>query len=268
MEEEFAPPEGAIDPKVPVAPETPAKARRRPKVRTLLAVFVVLFLLYRIGNLQTQIDDMAAKQATTSLFAEPADLQGFVNDISKSIVDITCGAGGGTGFAYERTGLKPGYRFETFIVTNHHVIDECIDDESLLSVTYDGVDRAATESMLFAWDEKNDLALLQIAAELPTLKDSEDYAEQGWWTMAIGNPSTDEGVLYNATTFGHIVGLENKYWNYTSAVVNPGNSGGPLVNSEGELIGINTFHVANQKEGIWNIAVDAIVLCEEVVKCD
>ena len=266
MEEEFTPPESTPDTQVPASPEKPTRARRRPQLRTILAVFVVLFLLYRIGNLQTQIDDMATTQATTSLFAEPTDLQGFVNEISKSIVDITCGSGGGTGFAYELSGLKPGY--ETFIVTNHHVIDECIDDEGLLSVTYDGVDRAATKSMLFAWDEKNDLALLQIAAKLPTLKDSEDYAEQGWWTMAIGNPGTDDGVLYNATTFGHIVGLENKYWNYTSAVVNPGNSGGPLVNSEGELIGINTHHVANQKEGIWNIAVDAIVLCEEVVKCD
>lgn len=266
MDEELTSPEVAPDINESGSPDKPSKIRRRPKVRTLLAVFVVLFLLYRIGSLQTQIDDLASSQVAASLFTEPNDLQGFVNNISKSIVDITCGTGGGTGFAYELTGLEPGY--ETFVVTNHHVIDECIDDESLLSVTYDGIDRAATESMLFAWDEENDLALLQIAAKLPTLRDSEDYAEQGWWTMAIGNPSTEDGVLYNATTFGHIVGLENKYWNYTSAVINPGNSGGPLVNSEGELIGINTFHVANQKEGIWNIAVDAIVLCEEVVKCD
>ena len=260
---------------------------RRPGLRTVLAIFVIMFLLYRVGNLQTQVDDMTAEQAENSLFIkklqtqvddmtqgqsakslfkEPENLQGFISEISKSIVNITCGASSGTGFAYELTGLEPGY--ETFVVTNHHVIEDCVDDAEQLAVTYDGANRKETSSMLFAWDEKNDLALLQISVQLPALIDAEDYAEPGWWTMAIGNPSDSEYFLYNATTFGQIVGLVDKRWNYTSAVINPGNSGGPLVNSEGKLIGINTLALANQEEGIWNIAVDAIVLCEEVVECD
>ena len=193
-------------------------------------------------------------------------MESFISEVSKSIVDITCGNSSGTGFAYDLKGLDPGY--ETFVVTNHHVIEDCIDNEDELAVTYGGASRTDTKSNLFAWDVENDLALLQIAVKLPALTDAEDYAEPGWWTMAIGNPSDSEFFLYNATTFGHIVGLVDKRWNYTSAVINPGNSGGPLVNSEGKLIGINTLALANQEEGIWNIAVDAIVLCEEVVECD
>ena len=90
--------------------------------------------------------------------------------------------------------------------------------------------------------------------------------------MAIGNPGTvvkDEGgLLYNATTFGRIIGVEDQKFNYTSAQINNGNSGGPLVNSRGELIGVNTLGYANQDEGIWNVAMDIELLCVEVLECD
>lgn len=228
--------------------------------------FVLVLLVLWNADLQIRLDEIDGVDGAASLYREPVDLNGFIEEVSQSIVDIACGDGGGTGFAYDLTGLDSGYK--TFVVTNHHVIDQCTDVAGELSVTYGGSELKKTKSELFAWDEENDLALIQIDAELPVLVDAEDYASQGWWTMAIGNPATDDGVLFNATTFGHIVGLEDKYYNYTSAVINPGNSGGPLVNSRGELIGINTLHVANQKEGIWNIAVDAIVLCEKVKECE
>ncbi|MFM1790205.1 MAG: protease [Actinomycetota bacterium] len=265
MEEEFAPPEGALEPKVPAAPETPAKARRRPKVRTLLAVFVVLFLLYRIGNLQTQIDDMATVAAANSLFQEPEDLQGFIAGIAESVVDISCGESGGTGFAYNMTGLDAG--FKTFVVTNHHVVEECVTGDAEVVVTYGGDKMIETRAEMFGADAKNDLALIQIAAELPMLEPATEFAQPGWWTMAIGNPATDNGVLFNATSFGHIVGVEDKHFNYTSAVINRGNSGGPLVNSAGELIGVNTEVRRSYADGFWNIAVDAELLCEEIVEC-
>ena len=192
-------------------------------------------------------------------------MKGFINEVSKSIVDVICGDGGGTGFAYELGGMDSG--FKTFVVTNYHVVEECIEQDAELSLTHGGDDEVPTKSGLYGWDEKNDLALIQIAAELPTLIDAADFAKPGWWTMAIGNPGTESGVLFNATSFGHIVGVEDEYFNYTSAVINRGNSGGPLVNSRGELVGINTEVRRSYADGFWNIAVDSDVLCEEVVKC-
>jgi S1-C subfamily serine protease len=249
---------------LPQVPVSTRRKLRRPKARVLLAILLAFFLFYRIGDVQSQIDELAISQESVSLHDAPSDLEGFISTISESIVTIYC-EGNGTGFAFDLEGLEDGY--QTFIVTNHHVIEDCIDDESKLSVTYGGAKNIATESMLFNWDEKNDLALLQIAAVLPALVDAKYFASPGEWTMAIGNPGPGEEILYNATTFGQIVAVENKFWNYTSAVVNPGNSGGPLVNSYGQVIGVNSAHTVSGDDGIWNWAVDVDVLCEKIREC-
>jgi S1-C subfamily serine protease len=241
---------------------------------TLLLVAVLLIgaltgnLLSRVGKLEEAPDSttlrLSEKPTTQSLFAEPTDLESFIEKIGESVVTIYCN-GNGTGFAYDLEGLEAGYK--TFVVTNHHVIEDCIDNESELSVTYGGDKKMMTKAKLYSWDVDNDLALLQIGALLPGLQDAENYAQPGEWTMAVGSPGPNNVILHNATTFGRIVALENEYWNYTSAVVNPGNSGGPLVNSRGELIGVNSASTVSSNNGIWNWAVDAIVLCEKVVDC-
>lgn len=248
------------------SPSSGLSASRISRVTALLAIAILILGVVAViqGNRIKSLGNGAAA-ASTNLFDEPSDLGGFVATISESIVTVYC-EGNGTGFAYNLEGLDAGYK--TFIVTNHHVIEDCIDDESKLSVTYGGDKKIPTKSALFAWDEENDLALLQISASLPVLYDAENYAQPGEWTMAIGNPGPNDAILHNATTFGRIVAVEDEYWNYTSAVINPGNSGGPLVNSLGELIGVNTLHQVSADYGIWNYAVDAIQLCEKVVECD
>jgi S1-C subfamily serine protease len=258
-------PDGALSENTDI-PSSGLNPSRIPRLTVLFAVAVLILGVVAVmqGNRIKSLENGDAA-APTDLFDEPSNLGGFVATVAESIVTVHC-EGNGTGFAYNLEGLDAGYK--TFIVTNHHVIEDCIDDESKLSVTYGGDKKIPTKSELFAWDEENDLALLQISASLPVLYDAENYAQPGEWTMAIGNPGPNGAILYNATTFGRIVAVEDKYWNYTSAVINPGNSGGPLVNSLGELIGVNTLHQVSEDYGIWNYAVDAIQLCEKVVECD
>jgi putative serine protease PepD len=243
---------------------------RKDVVVLLVIVLALLFWNVSIESRLSSGDGLNNADQKVNLYSEPADLEDFISKISASIVDVTCGDGGGTGFAYDLDGMEAGYK--TFVVTNHHVIEECIDDSESLSVTYGGEEAIETGSQLFDWDEENDLALLQIEASLPALSDATIFAAPGWWTMAIGNPGTvvkeEGGVLYDATTFGRIIGVEDEKYNYTSAQINHGNSGGPLVNSRGELIGVNTYGFANQDEGIWNVAMDMEMLCVEVIKCD
>ena len=256
----------------PAGLNTPKQVKPIKFLLLLVAVLVAIGLLAMNLNLQNRINNLerAAQESNSStpisLYDEPQDLERFIEGVSKSIVAISCGAGRGTGFAFDLEGLDPG--FKTFVITNHHVIDECISDETSLSVTYGGAKEISTQSELYGWDDENDLALLQIAADLPTIPEAENYAVPGEWTMAIGNPGPNDKILHNATTFGRIIALEDDYFNYTSAVINPGNSGGPLVNSRGELIGINSFGWVNDEKGLWNIAVDSYLRCKVIVKCD
>ena len=127
-----------------------------------------------------------------------------------------------------------------------------------------------TVGVIVGADEANDLALIEISPDLPWLRESEVFAERGWWTMAMGNPADPDlkVTLDRYVSFGYIGYVLDEYWNYTSATLNRGNSGGPLVNSRGELIGINTLASSGLDEGVWNIAVDSAVLCVSLIICD
>ena len=230
-------------------------------------IFTNVDLRNRINNLEgdTDLSVLVDESSTLSLYDEPNNLEKFIDKVAQSIVTIRCGNSVGTGFSYEVDGLEG--EFKSFIISNHHVIRDCTEDASLLSVTHGGEKKIETEAEIYGWDADNDLALLQIVAELPPLAEADDFANNGEWTMAIGNPVENDEILYNATTFGRMIALHEKQYNYTSAVINPGNSGGPLVNAHGKLIGINSFGWVEQERGLWNIAVDSDVLCVKVLEC-
>lgn len=259
----------------PPSESTPTSTQRLSNFSKILGIVVgalVLGLLVTNIDLRGQIKDLKAEMPgnfaaeTTDLFDEPADLEKFIVKVSESIVTIWCGDSVGTGFAYDIDGVDPG--FKTHVITNHHVIKNCTEDGSQLMVTYGGSKETETKADLYGWDVKNDLALIQIAAEVPVLVAAENFAMSGEWTMAIGNPVEDDKMLYNATTFGRMIALKDDKYNYTSAVINPGNSGGPLVNSRGEVIGINTYGWVDQEIGLWNVAIDADALCVEILECE
>ena len=127
-----------------------------------------------------------------------------------------------------------------YIVTNNHVIEEA----SELEVTLNN--NANYAAKVIGTDPNSDLALLKIDAEeeLPylTFGDS-DRSAVGEWVLAVGNPfnltSTVTAGIISAKARS-ISTANNLSFIQTDAAVNPGNSGGALVNTKGELIGINT----------------------------
>ncbi len=127
-----------------------------------------------------------------------------------------------------------------YIVTNNHVIEEA----SELEVTLNN--NANYPAKVIGTDPNSDLALLKIEAEeeLPylTFGDS-DRSAVGEWVLAVGNPfnltSTVTAGIISAKARS-ISTANNLSFIQTDAAVNPGNSGGALVNTKGELIGINT----------------------------
>lgn len=136
----------------------------------------------------------------------------------------------GSGFIIEPDGL---------ILTNFHVVDNA---ETITVRLLDGRELAGK---VVGKDQKTDIALVKISArDLPVapLADS-DRLEVGEWVMAIGNPFG----LDNTVTSGIVSAKDRQigagpydHFIQTDASINPGNSGGPLVNLEGEVVGINT----------------------------
>lgn len=130
-----------------------------------------------------------------------------------------------------------------YIVTNNHVVDGGTDIE----VTLD--DRREYEAELIGRDPSTDLALVKIEAQdLPFVSfGNSDSLFVGEWVLAVGNPfdlaSTVTAGIVSAKGRSIDI-LEDRYsiesFIQTDAAVNPGNSGGALVNTSGELMGINT----------------------------
>jgi len=127
-----------------------------------------------------------------------------------------------------------------YIITNNHVID----GSEALSVTLNN--NKTLKAEIVGTDPKTDIALLKIEADedLPytTFGDS-DNAKIGEWVLAVGNPfnltSTVTAGIISAKS-RDLSGNSSQSFIQTDAAVNPGNSGGALVNANGELIGINT----------------------------
>ncbi|MBO3699284.1 trypsin-like peptidase domain-containing protein [Fabibacter sp. E12] len=138
-----------------------------------------------------------------------------------------------------------------YIVTNFHVVEDA--DE--LEVRLDDNRRLGAE--LIGSDPDTDLALIKIkAANLPFVDFGDsDQVEIGEWVLAVGNPfdlnnTVTAGIVSaKARNINLISGTRNRYgiesFIQTDAVVNRGNSGGALVNLDGDLIGINTAIATN-----------------------
>ncbi|MBS3914657.1 MAG: Do family serine endopeptidase [Bacteroidetes bacterium] len=133
-----------------------------------------------------------------------------------------------------------------YIVTNNHVVDGATKIEVVLN------DKRSYIAEVIGTDKNTDLAVLRIAEnDLPFLKlGNSDDVRVGNWVVAVGNPFN----LNSTVTLGIVSAMGrnidlirskgNKYaienFIQTDAAINPGNSGGALVNTAGELIGINT----------------------------
>ncbi len=151
-------------------------------------------------------------------------------------------------FKREVKGLGTGMIIDTegHILTNHHVAGGATKLEVLLS---DGQNYPAK---LIGTDPKTDLAVIKISAKGSlshvTFGDS-DKVEVGEWVVAIGHPrGLDQTVTQGIISAKHRHGITDPdtYQDFlqTDAAINPGNSGGPLLNLQGEVIGVNAVIVS------------------------
>ncbi|MDS1030178.1 trypsin-like peptidase domain-containing protein [Bacillota bacterium LX-D] len=193
-----------------------------------------------ISNIVDKAGPAVVKIETTSqtsssndpYFNDPFFQQFFGNMGLENQPRVTQGLG--SGFIISKDG---------YILTNEHVIDGATDIQVLVS----GYDNSFSAKVV-GKDYDLDLAILKIESkkDLPTLKlGDSNQVKSGDWVVAIGNPLG----LDHTVTVGVIsakerpVEVENRQYKnllQTDASINPGNSGGPLINLQGEVIGINT----------------------------
>ena len=144
-------------------------------------------------------------------------------------------AGTGTGFVWNKDGL---------IVTNHHVIANA----SKITITL--WDQSSWDAKVIGRAPYKDLAVLKIDASatvlFPIKTGNSDELDVGRKVLAIGNPfgldtTLTVGVVSALGREIPVEGRKIKGLIQTDAAINPGNSGGPLLNSKGELVGVNTL---------------------------
>ncbi len=137
----------------------------------------------------------------------------------------------GSGFIIDKTG---------YIVTNNHVIE----DADQISVILE--DDTVLEAKLVGRDEKVDIALLKVEAkkDLPTVSwGNSNQSRVGDWVLAIGNPFGLSGTVTAGIISARSRDIKaGQYDDFiqTDASINRGNSGGPLFNMDGQVIGVNT----------------------------
>lgn len=164
-----------------------------------------------------------------------------VRTVYNPIMEYFYGTRGGQQQEQIGTGSGVIISEDGYIVTNNHVIKDATELEVTLN------NNKSYKAKLIGTDSKMDIALLKIDADekLPysTFADS-DAVKVGEWVLAVGNPYN-----LNSTVTAGIVSAKARNLDtrgiqsfiQTDAAVNPGNSGGALVNTRGELVGINTM---------------------------
>ena len=171
---------------------------------------------------------------------------------------------------FKQPGLGSGFIIDKdgYIVTNHHVVDGAETIKVILK------DESEYPAKIIGTDPVTDIALIRVEAKkpLPAVSlGSSDNLKVGEWVAAIGSPF---GLQYTVTAGivsakGRIIG-SGPYDDFiqTDASINPGNSGGPLINMQGQVVGINTMIIARGQGIGFAIPIDLAKGIVDQLKAD
>lgn len=217
---------------------------------------------------------LSGMKQRTFFSAAPTNFTYAAESVTPAVVNIKTTQGGNFDFWSSNSyGSSSGSGViispEGYIVTNNHVIEEGDEIEVTLN------DKREFPAKVIGSDPSTDLALLQIeGVDLPYLEfGNSDSVRVGEWVLAVGNPFNLEstvtaGIVSAKGRSIDILEAQDRIESFiqTDAAVNPGNSGGALVNTTGELVGINTAIItrSGRYEG-YSFAVPAN-LVRKVIK--
>ncbi|MEB3179826.1 MAG: HhoA/HhoB/HtrA family serine endopeptidase [Nostocaceae cyanobacterium] len=209
--------------------------RQSPATAAIGSSSFVTAAVNRVGQAVVRIDtERTVTRRLDPMFDDPF-FRRFFGDTMPRQLPAEQLRGLGSGFIIDRSGI---------ILTNAHVVDQAD------RVTVRLKDGRSFDGTVMGVDEVTDLAVVKINAggDLPVASlGSSANVQVGDWAIAVGNPlgfdnTVTLGIVSTLKRSSAQVGIPDKRLDFiqTDAAINPGNSGGPLLNAQGEVIGINT----------------------------
>ncbi|WP_298904196.1 HhoA/HhoB/HtrA family serine endopeptidase [uncultured Nostoc sp.] len=210
--------------------------RQSPTTAAISSTSFVTAAVNRVGTAVVRIDtERTITRRVDPSFEDPFFRRFFGDGFSQQMPSEQQLRGLGSGFILDKSGL---------VMTNAHVVDKAD------KVTVRLKDGRTFEGKVQGIDEVTDLAVVKINAgnDLPVAPlGSSNNVQVGDWAIAVGNPlgfdnTVTLGIVSTLKRSSAQVGISDKRLDFiqTDAAINPGNSGGPLLNGQGEVIGINT----------------------------
>jgi len=239
------------------------------KTKTAFAVILIVLSIAIVGCTSGK-PSTSIPTSTSTATASPEDynlpsITDVVDQVNPAVVSIVVGTvsynwfmqpvpseAAGSGIIIDSSG---------YIVTNNHVVEDAT------SITVSLTDGRSFDATLVGTDPSTDLAVIKIdGGNLPTASfGNSSTLRVGNWVVAIGNalaleggPTVTVGVV---SAMGRTIEVDSETTLYdliqTDAAINPGNSGGPLININGEVIGINTAKISSVEVSGVGFAISA-----------
>lgn len=194
-----------------------------------------------------------------NLYEAPANLSEVVFKVKKATYLVECPEGQGSAWGYLHKTMSGD---SAVLVTNHHVIASCLEDG--VNPTISNYRWEEFEAEVTAWADHDsdpdegvsdtDLAILNpIDFEISTLEEYSTTYTQGLWVMTSAYPGIDPDFFTHVVTTGNISVETNYRGVIMTASVNPGASGGVVVNALGEVLG--TIYAATDDEVLNDVGL-------------
>ena len=226
-----------------------------------LATIIAVALLF--SSTRGPIEQYRISDPVTNPSVEPRDFEGIIEKLDESVVTLFCTVSEDqvmqvTAFAVNLEGYTD--QGKTAFFSNHHVIEDCIDQGAL---TIQNLNGEVFDVVLENYDADNDLALLSADIEMTYLDLASYPPNPGYWVLSYGSAdgysgSISTGTVLNVTTNNDIL---------VTAALSSGNSGGPLIDNEGNVFGVSTS-VSTTELLQYNIVGSLDRMCAVILECD
>jgi S1-C subfamily serine protease len=196
---------------------------------------IKLDLESQLKNVSSKFDERSLEldSKISVLKVQSSDFSSVIDDVIKGVVSIKTNKGSGSGVIFDQGG---------YLMTNLHVVDD------VSSITVTNFEGQRSLASIIGISKDVDLAILKIddLFSFNALKFARDEdVKVGSKVIAVGNPlglsfTVTEGIISSKNRL-----IDGQIFLQTDVSVNPGNSGGPLINSAKRIVGINTFKLSN-----------------------